>query len=138
MWFFKPKGFFPPDQRQDIEDAMEICDDAIAQISLPLFQSEHDRQLGLAAYKAFVEVALGESLPDDLAERTTYLEKIVRDMRNVRLTLTDRSVLSSIGNLLIDSGIRKGRGIDQRIPQDEVMALKKTLLRYLRYTNGKL
>ncbi|MCH7793202.1 MAG: hypothetical protein IID31_13100 [Planctomycetes bacterium] len=100
--------------------------------------SEEKRQAVLVAYRDIVEVALGRKLSDDLVERTIELEEVVANMRLVRLCLKDRVVLGSIGGLLIDSGIRKGRSIDERIPDDEVLAMKGKALQYLRHTRGRL
>jgi hypothetical protein len=137
MRLFKPKGFFPPERYSEIEKASDSCMAFVSSIPMP-FVSENDRKTGLSAFRRFVEIALGEILPDDWAERTVFLEEVVDKMHKVRLASVDREVLMAIGNLLIDSGIRKGRGLDEKIPKEEVIAQKEKYLRYLRYTVGKL
>ena len=131
----KPRGFFPADRHDEIDERMILW-----QPTINAFQggSEEKRRAGLVAYRDIVEVALGRTLSDDLIERTIELEEVVANMRLVRLCLTDRVVLGGIGNLLIDSGIRKGRSIDERIPDDEMLAMKGKATQYLRYTRGRL
>jgi hypothetical protein len=137
MWFLKPKGFFPPERHLKIEEASDFCMAIVSRIPVP-FESEEHRQIGLSAFGDLVETALEESLPDNLNERTVFLEGVVGRMQKVRLSYVDRLVLMAIGNLLIDSGIRKGRRIDERIPQEEVLSLKGKAIQYTRYTVGKL
>jgi hypothetical protein len=90
------------------------------------------------AHRRVVETALGRGIPEDLEDRTRDLEGVIVQMRLVRLTPVDRAVLSSIGNLLVDSAIRKGRPITERIPPAEVVALRDRALRYMKYAHGKL
>jgi len=102
------------------------------------WRNEINRQIILDAHRSVVETALDESIPDDLNERTLYLEEIVAQMRLFRLTIIDRVVLSSIGNLLIDSGIRKGRSLYDPIPPEEVERLRGKAVLYARYSHGRL
>ncbi len=135
LFSVKPKGFIPTERVDEIDKMTDTCYRIMARfLSHP---SEENRQMGLNANRELVEAALLTKLPNDLSERTIYLEEIVANMRLVRLSVTDRALLGSIGNLLIDSGIRKGRPIDQVIPNNEVLALKGKFIQYLQYSKGR-
>ena len=132
----KQKGFIPPERVNEIDEMISPC--AISMDRFLSHRSEENRQMALKAHRELVEIALDRKLPDDLSERTIYLEEVVANMRLVRLSSTDRVLLTSIGNLLIDSGLRKGRSIEQQIPNDEALAMKGKAIQYFRYSKGRL
>lgn len=58
-------------------------------------------------------------------------------MKLVKLTMLDRMLLTSIGNLLIDSAIRKGRPLAELIPPRELEQMRGKAIQYKRYCHGK-
>ena len=99
--------------------------------------SEESRQRTLQKMEEIVTAALGQRLPRSMSDRQDFLERIAAEICRSAMTTLDRCVLSSVGNLLIDCGIRKGRPITQAIPQEELQQLGPLLARYQRYASGE-
>lgn len=150
MGFFssKPKGWIPSSRISAVQSEISRAANRSSMLhgtqiggtlGLPPIPLDEDgRQVMLMAYASVVEAAVDDCLPEDLNMRTERLLAIVEDMRKYRLTLLDRNVLTSIGNLLIDSDVRKGRSIDDQIPRDELDRMRGRIAEYQRWCGGRL